>query len=112
MLRSIPSAPSGRKPWTDSTVSPTLAMRCIQWIPPFYSIYDRIDMRTRTDVFDSGEVQNFSLDQVPLKVNAVVYFRIIDPGSMLQPPKDRRRSPSRKIDVRRDARRQDTRQIL
>lgn len=48
----------------------------INWIPPFYNIYDRIDMRTRTDVFDSGEVQNFSLDQVPLKVNAVVFWRV------------------------------------
>ena len=48
----------------------------INWIPPFYSIYDKIDMRTRTDVFDSGEVQNFSLDQVPLKVNAVVFWRV------------------------------------
>lgn len=48
----------------------------INWIPPFYRIYDRIDMRTRTDVFDSGEVQNFSLDQVPLRVNAVVFWRI------------------------------------
>lgn len=48
----------------------------INWIPPFYTIYDRIDMRTRTDVFDSGEVQNFSLDQVPLKVNAVVFWRV------------------------------------
>ncbi len=33
-------------------------------------------MRTRTEVFDSGEVQNFSLDQVPLKVNAVVFWRV------------------------------------
>jgi regulator of protease activity HflC (stomatin/prohibitin superfamily) len=48
----------------------------INWIPPFYAIYDRIDMRTRTDVFDSGEIQNFSLDQVPLRVNAVVFWRI------------------------------------
>jgi regulator of protease activity HflC (stomatin/prohibitin superfamily) len=48
----------------------------INWIPPFYRIYDRIDMRTRTDVFDSGEVQNFSLDQVPLRVNAVVFWRV------------------------------------
>ena len=48
----------------------------INWIPPFYSIYDRIDMRTRTEVFDSGEIQNFSLDQVPLKVNAVVFWRV------------------------------------
>lgn len=48
----------------------------INWLPPFYAIYDRIDMRTRTDVFDSGEVQNFSLDQVPLKVNAVVFWRV------------------------------------
>ena len=48
----------------------------INWIPPFYAIYDRIDMRTRTDVFDSGEVQNFSLDQVPLRVNAVVFWRV------------------------------------
>ncbi|MGH2585573.1 MAG: SPFH domain-containing protein [Dehalococcoidia bacterium] len=48
----------------------------INWIPPFYTIYDRIDMRTRTDVFDSGEVQNFSLDQVPLRVNAVVFWRV------------------------------------
>jgi regulator of protease activity HflC (stomatin/prohibitin superfamily) len=50
----------------------------INWIPPFYSIYDRIDTRTRTDVFDSGEVQNFSLDQVPLRVNAVVFWRVED----------------------------------
>jgi regulator of protease activity HflC (stomatin/prohibitin superfamily) len=48
----------------------------INWLPPFYRIYDRIDMRTRTDVFDSGEVQNFSLDQVPLRVNAVVFWRV------------------------------------
>jgi len=48
----------------------------INWIPPFYRIYDRIDMRTRTEVFDSGEVQNFSLDQVPLRVNAVVFWRV------------------------------------
>ncbi len=48
----------------------------INWIPPFYSIYDRIDMRTRTEVFDSGEIQNFSLDQVPLRVNAVVFWRV------------------------------------
>jgi regulator of protease activity HflC (stomatin/prohibitin superfamily) len=48
----------------------------INWIPPFYAIYDRIDMRTRTDVFDSGEVQNFSMDQVPLRVNAVVFWRV------------------------------------
>src|SRR5215212_2861633 len=48
----------------------------INWIPPFYAIYDRIDMRTRTDVFDSGEVQNFSQDQVPLRVNAVVFWRV------------------------------------
>jgi regulator of protease activity HflC (stomatin/prohibitin superfamily) len=48
----------------------------INWIPPFYKIYDRIDMRTRTEVFDSGEVQNFSLDQVPLRVNAVVFWRV------------------------------------
>jgi regulator of protease activity HflC (stomatin/prohibitin superfamily) len=50
----------------------------INWIPPFYGIYDRIDMRMRTDVFDSGEVQNFSLDQVPLKVNAAVFWRVED----------------------------------
>jgi regulator of protease activity HflC (stomatin/prohibitin superfamily) len=48
----------------------------INWIPPFYTIYERIDMRTRTEVFDSGEVQNFSLDQVPLKVNAAVFWRV------------------------------------
>jgi regulator of protease activity HflC (stomatin/prohibitin superfamily) len=48
----------------------------INFIPPFYRIYDRIDMRLRTDVFDSGEVQNFSLDQVPLKVNMVVFWRV------------------------------------
>lgn len=48
----------------------------INWLPPFYRMYDRIDMRTRTDVFDSGEVQNFSLDQVPLRVNAVVFWRV------------------------------------
>lgn len=48
----------------------------INFIPPFYALYDKIDMRTRTDVFDSGEVQNFSLDQVPLKVNAVVFWRV------------------------------------
>jgi regulator of protease activity HflC (stomatin/prohibitin superfamily) len=48
----------------------------INWIPPFYAIYDRIDLRTRTDVFDSGEIQNFSLDQVPLRVNAVVFWRV------------------------------------
>lgn len=48
----------------------------INWIPPFSTIYERIDMRTRTEVFDSGEVQNFSLDQVPLRVNAVVFWRV------------------------------------
>lgn len=48
----------------------------INWIPPFYNIYGKIDMRTRTEVFDSGEIQNFSLDQVPLKVNAVVFWRV------------------------------------
>jgi regulator of protease activity HflC (stomatin/prohibitin superfamily) len=48
----------------------------INFIPPFYRIYDRIDMRLRTDVFDSGEVQNFSLDQVPLKVNMVVFWKV------------------------------------
>lgn len=48
----------------------------ITFVRPLYQIYDRIDMRTRTEVFDSGEVQNFSLDQVPLKVNAVVFWRV------------------------------------
>ena len=46
------------------------------WVPLFHSLYDRIDMRTRTEVFDSGEIQNFSLDQVPLRVNAVVFWRV------------------------------------
>ena len=69
----------------------------IQWIPPFYSIYDRIDMRTRTDVFDSGEVQNFSLDQVPLKVNAVVFWRVENANLALTKVEDYREALRQRV---------------
>jgi len=50
----------------------------LQLLIPFVQLMDRVDMRIRTEDIPSQDV--ISKDNVSVKVNAVVYYRVVDPA--------------------------------
>lgn len=50
----------------------------LQLLVPFVQLMDRVDMRIRTEDIPSQDV--ISKDNVSVKVNAVVYYRVVDPA--------------------------------
>lgn len=50
----------------------------LQILIPFIQLMDRVDMRIRTEDIPSQDV--ISKDNVSVKVNAVVYYRVVDPA--------------------------------
>jgi regulator of protease activity HflC (stomatin/prohibitin superfamily) len=49
----------------------------VHWIPPFISIVNRMDLRTQ--VVDVPRQDVITRDNSPVSVDAIVYFRVVDP---------------------------------
>lgn len=64
----------------------------IQFIIPFVQSLTMVDIRVRTEDIPSQDV--ISKDNVSVKVNAVVYYRVIDPGNAINRIEDFRSATS------------------